>query len=71
MTFICGVIVGIVISASVAMLISDRDWKQACTEARLDMCCQNAYDYGVEVGKRIMWKECTERKHCEYIGRDI
>lgn len=57
---IIGIIIGIIVCVAVAMLIEDHDWKQACIEAHLDKCCENAYQCGYELGRRKGWEECLK-----------
>lgn len=55
--YIACVLIGIIIHIIYDMWIDKQEWRKTCIEVELDRCCDNAYNYGFEMGKRKAWED--------------
>lgn len=66
MIFIFGIIIGIALHIAYDIIIDKKEWDRTRSEVNLDMCCDNAYNYGFEMGRRKAWEEYTKESIFKY-----
>ena len=69
MILIFGIIIGIALHITYDIIIDKKEWNRTRNEVNLDMCCDNAYNYGFEMGKHKAWEEYIKDRQMEdYYG---
>ena len=65
MIFIFGIITGIALHIAYDIIINKKEWDRTRREVNLDICCDNAYNYGFEMGRRKTWEEYIKDRQIE------